>query len=152
MPDDRYHAIYFAMLLAGVGFLLPYNSFITDVDYLHHKYPGGSPAATSCHRVPPRTLGSGLPPSCTTSTQVGPPQPHPAIACCPAHLALACHVPETPGAGPHSGSPFFANPSSAVNCCVTPRAATHPLWAVSPFGAEGGSSARWGQVQRVGLP
>lgn len=40
MPDDRYHAIYFAMLLAGVGFLLPYNSFITDVDYLHHKYPG----------------------------------------------------------------------------------------------------------------
>lgn len=42
VPDDRYHAIYFAMLLAGVGFLLPYNSFITDVDYLHHKYPGGS--------------------------------------------------------------------------------------------------------------
>lgn len=28
------------MLLAGVGFLLPYNSFITDVDYLHHKFPG----------------------------------------------------------------------------------------------------------------
>lgn len=43
VPDDRYHAIYFAMLLAGVGFLLPYNSFITDVDYLHHKYPGGPP-------------------------------------------------------------------------------------------------------------
>lgn len=43
VPDDRYHAIYFAMLLAGVGFLLPYNSFITDVDFLHHKYPGGSP-------------------------------------------------------------------------------------------------------------
>ncbi|XP_060029210.1 equilibrative nucleoside transporter 4 isoform X2 [Erinaceus europaeus] len=39
-PEDRYHGIYFAMLLAGVGFLLPYNSFITDVDYLHHKYPG----------------------------------------------------------------------------------------------------------------
>ncbi|XP_029804811.1 equilibrative nucleoside transporter 4 isoform X2 [Suricata suricatta] len=42
VPDDHYHAIYFAMLLAGVGFLLPYNSFITDVDYLHHKYPGTS--------------------------------------------------------------------------------------------------------------
>ncbi|XP_012878925.1 PREDICTED: equilibrative nucleoside transporter 4 isoform X2 [Dipodomys ordii] len=42
VPEDRYHAIYFAMLLAGVGFLLPYNSFITDVDYLHHKYPGTS--------------------------------------------------------------------------------------------------------------
>lgn len=40
------------MLLAGVGFLLPYNSFITDVDYLHHKFPGGSP--------PPRTPGQGL--------------------------------------------------------------------------------------------
>ncbi|XP_024898900.1 equilibrative nucleoside transporter 4 isoform X2 [Pteropus alecto] len=42
VPDDRYHAVYFAMLLAGVGFLLPYNSFITDVDYLHHKFPGTS--------------------------------------------------------------------------------------------------------------
>ncbi|XP_074866914.1 equilibrative nucleoside transporter 4 [Carettochelys insculpta] len=41
-PQDQYHGIYFAMLLAGVGFLLPYNSFITDVDYLHHKYPGTS--------------------------------------------------------------------------------------------------------------
>jgi len=40
IPDDRYHGIYFAMLLAGVGFLLPYNSFITDVDYLHHKFKG----------------------------------------------------------------------------------------------------------------
>ncbi|XP_078097106.1 equilibrative nucleoside transporter 4-like [Mustelus asterias] len=38
-PKDSYHGIYFAMLLAGVGFLLPYNSFITDVDYLHQKYP-----------------------------------------------------------------------------------------------------------------
>ncbi|XP_054615938.1 equilibrative nucleoside transporter 4 isoform X2 [Dunckerocampus dactyliophorus] len=42
IPDDRYHGIYFAMLLAGVGFLLPYNSFITDVDYLHHKFTGTS--------------------------------------------------------------------------------------------------------------
>lgn len=40
VPDDRYHGIYFAMLLAGVGFLLPYNSFITEVDYLHHKFEG----------------------------------------------------------------------------------------------------------------
>lgn len=40
IPDDRYHGIYFAMLLAGVGFLLPYNSFITDVDYLHQKFKG----------------------------------------------------------------------------------------------------------------
>ncbi|XP_041085071.1 equilibrative nucleoside transporter 4 isoform X3 [Polyodon spathula] len=41
-PEDRYHGIYFAMLLAGVGFLLPYNSFITEVDYLHHKFQGTS--------------------------------------------------------------------------------------------------------------
>ncbi|KAM3917056.1 equilibrative nucleoside transporter 4 isoform 2-T2 [Leptodactylus fuscus] len=41
-PQDQYHGIYFAMLLAGVGFLLPYNSFITDVDYLHQKFPGTS--------------------------------------------------------------------------------------------------------------
>ncbi|XP_076846175.1 equilibrative nucleoside transporter 4 isoform X2 [Brachyhypopomus gauderio] len=42
VPDDRYHGIYFAMLLAGVGFLLPYNSFIMDVDYLHRKFAGSS--------------------------------------------------------------------------------------------------------------
>ncbi|XP_051558761.1 equilibrative nucleoside transporter 4 isoform X2 [Myxocyprinus asiaticus] len=42
VPDDRHHGIYFAMLLAGVGFLLPYNSFITDVDYLHRKFTGTS--------------------------------------------------------------------------------------------------------------
>ncbi|KAG7505308.1 equilibrative nucleoside transporter 4 isoform X2 [Solea senegalensis] len=42
IPDDRYHGIYFAMLLAGVGFLLPYNSFITEVDYLHSKFQGSS--------------------------------------------------------------------------------------------------------------
>lgn len=59
VPDDRYHAIYFAMLLAGVGFLLPYNSFITDVDYLHHKFPGGSPSVTLCHQRLPDTLSSG---------------------------------------------------------------------------------------------
>lgn len=62
MPDDRYHAIYFAMLLAGVGFLLPYNSFITDVDYLHHKYPGGSPAVGSSRPRLACALSSGPPP------------------------------------------------------------------------------------------
>lgn len=60
-PDDRYHAIYFAMLLAGVGFLLPYNSFITDVDYLHHKFPGGSPQHTpsAIGACPPGTPRAG---------------------------------------------------------------------------------------------
>lgn len=46
------------MLLAGVGFLLPYNSFITDVDYLHHKYPGRCPAAAALpsHPKPMQSL------------------------------------------------------------------------------------------------
>lgn len=59
-PSDRFHAIYFAMLLAGVGFLLPYNSFITDVDYLHHKYPGGR--STPAHSpLPAAFLGCACP-------------------------------------------------------------------------------------------
>ncbi|KAI4551913.1 hypothetical protein MJT46_020144, partial [Ovis ammon polii x Ovis aries] len=57
VPDDRYHAIYFAMLLAGVGFLLPYNSFITDVDYLHHKYPGGPQLRPAVHTALLARLG-----------------------------------------------------------------------------------------------
>ncbi|XP_064651086.1 equilibrative nucleoside transporter 4-like isoform X2 [Lineus longissimus] len=41
-PQDKYKLIYFALLLAGAGFLLPYNSFITAVDYLQRKYPGST--------------------------------------------------------------------------------------------------------------
>lgn len=40
------------MLLAGVGFLLPYNSFITDVDYLHDKFKGATLRRGT--RPPPR--------------------------------------------------------------------------------------------------
>ncbi|KAG0413367.1 hypothetical protein HPB47_009485 [Ixodes persulcatus] len=39
-PEDRCHCIYLALVLAGVGFLLPYNSFIIAVDYFQAKYPG----------------------------------------------------------------------------------------------------------------
>ncbi|XP_013781798.1 equilibrative nucleoside transporter 4-like [Limulus polyphemus] len=39
-PEDRCHCIYLALLLAGVGFLLPYNSFIIAVDYFQARYPG----------------------------------------------------------------------------------------------------------------
>lgn len=78
MPSDRYHAIYFAMLLAGVGFLLPYNSFITDVDYLHHKYPGGSP------------------------------QPRPAVTGCPAPSAPAPPVSRTCSGSPFYSNPGSA--------------------------------------------
>ncbi|XP_038069108.1 equilibrative nucleoside transporter 4-like isoform X2 [Patiria miniata] len=41
-PQDRCHAIYVSLLLAGIGFLLPYNSFITAVDYFLDKYPGST--------------------------------------------------------------------------------------------------------------
>lgn len=72
-PGDRYHAIYFAMLLAGVGFLLPYNSFITDVDYLHHKFPGASPRtrppAPAAARYPPR--GPDLAPGSPSPSRPG---------------------------------------------------------------------------------
>ncbi|KAF7996573.1 hypothetical protein HCN44_002219 [Aphidius gifuensis] len=39
-PVDRYNFIYFSLVLAGVGFLLPYNSFVIAVDYFQARYPG----------------------------------------------------------------------------------------------------------------
>ncbi|XP_074597583.1 equilibrative nucleoside transporter 3 [Brevipalpus obovatus] len=39
-PEDRFHAIYLGFMLAGVGFLLPYNSFVTAVDFFQDRYPG----------------------------------------------------------------------------------------------------------------
>ncbi len=41
-PKDDYNVIYSCLLLAGIGFLLPYNSFITSVDYFLDKYGQGS--------------------------------------------------------------------------------------------------------------
>ncbi|XP_074652914.1 equilibrative nucleoside transporter 4-like isoform X2 [Tubulanus polymorphus] len=41
-PRDPCGCIYLALLLAGAGFLLPYNSFITAVDYFQGKYPGST--------------------------------------------------------------------------------------------------------------
>lgn len=38
-PPDRYGLIYMALLLAGIGFLLPYNSFIIAVDYFQQRFP-----------------------------------------------------------------------------------------------------------------
>ncbi|XP_067002183.2 equilibrative nucleoside transporter 4 [Anabrus simplex] len=38
-PVDKCNCIYFALVLAGVGFLLPYNSFIIAVDYFQVRYP-----------------------------------------------------------------------------------------------------------------
>lgn len=41
-PKDTCHCVYFGLLLAGVGFLLPYDSFVSAVDYFQQKYPGSS--------------------------------------------------------------------------------------------------------------
>ena len=39
-PHDSYNLVYLAMVLSGAGFLLPYNSFITAVDYFQTVFPG----------------------------------------------------------------------------------------------------------------
>ncbi|KAK3891418.1 hypothetical protein Pcinc_004717 [Petrolisthes cinctipes] len=39
-PRDPGNLIYLALVLAGVGFLLPYNSFTIAVDYFQERYPG----------------------------------------------------------------------------------------------------------------
>lgn len=39
-PRDRYNLIYFSLILSGIGFLLPYNSFVIGgVDYFQDRYP-----------------------------------------------------------------------------------------------------------------
>lgn len=38
-PKDKYFATYSIMVLLGCGFLFPYNSFITAVDYFSYLYP-----------------------------------------------------------------------------------------------------------------
>ncbi|PAA70874.1 hypothetical protein BOX15_Mlig030959g1, partial [Macrostomum lignano] len=35
---DRYHLVYLSMVLAGVGFLLPYNSFVNAVDFYQQRF------------------------------------------------------------------------------------------------------------------
>nr|XP_054763324.1 equilibrative nucleoside transporter 4-like [Lytechinus pictus] len=39
-PQDPYNCVYISLLLAGTGFLLPYNSFVTAVDFFHSHFPG----------------------------------------------------------------------------------------------------------------
>ncbi|KAJ1522691.1 hypothetical protein ONE63_001852 [Megalurothrips usitatus] len=38
-PGDNCNCIYYSLIFAGVGFLLPYNSFIVAVDYFQSQYP-----------------------------------------------------------------------------------------------------------------
>ncbi|KAG9447404.1 hypothetical protein H6P81_013532 [Aristolochia fimbriata] len=39
-PEDRFHLAYIVYFILGAGCLLPWNAFITAVDYFHHLYPG----------------------------------------------------------------------------------------------------------------
>ncbi|KAL6267218.1 hypothetical protein P5V15_000294 [Pogonomyrmex californicus] len=39
-PVDKYNFIYAALIIGGIGFLLPYNSFIIAADYFQARYPG----------------------------------------------------------------------------------------------------------------
>ena len=38
-PKDPHHLVYIAFVFTGVGFLFPYNTFITAVDYFTFVYP-----------------------------------------------------------------------------------------------------------------
>ncbi|KAI0489372.1 hypothetical protein KFK09_029214 [Dendrobium nobile] len=39
-PKDRFHIAYIVYFTLGMGFLLPWNAFITAVDYFSYLYPG----------------------------------------------------------------------------------------------------------------
>ncbi|XP_067648597.1 equilibrative nucleoside transporter 4 [Eurosta solidaginis] len=43
-PKDHKRAVYLSLLAAGIGFVLPYNSFIIAADYWQARFPGRSVA------------------------------------------------------------------------------------------------------------
>lgn len=43
-PIDRKNFVYCALIMSGVGFVLPYNSFIIASDYWQSRFPGQSVA------------------------------------------------------------------------------------------------------------
>ncbi|CAN6464593.1 unnamed protein product [Victoria cruziana] len=42
VPEDSFHLAYISYFILGAGFLLPWNAFITAVDYFTYLYPGVS--------------------------------------------------------------------------------------------------------------
>lgn len=42
VPQDSFHFAYIIYFTLGLGFLLPWNAFITAVDYFSHIYPDAS--------------------------------------------------------------------------------------------------------------
>ena len=45
-PKDRFHLVYICMLMAGAGFLFPWNSYITAIDYFILLYKHDFPQVT----------------------------------------------------------------------------------------------------------
>lgn len=39
-PKDTRHIVYLSLLTAGIGFILPYNSFIIASDFWQQRFPG----------------------------------------------------------------------------------------------------------------
>ncbi|XP_022776073.1 equilibrative nucleotide transporter 1-like [Durio zibethinus] len=42
IPEDKFHLAYIIYFTLGVGFLLPWNAFITAIDYFSYLYPDAS--------------------------------------------------------------------------------------------------------------
>jgi hypothetical protein len=40
IPKDKFHLVYFSMVIFGAGFLFPFNSFVAAADYFLYIYPG----------------------------------------------------------------------------------------------------------------
>lgn len=45
-PKDRYHMVYIAMVVAGMGFLIPWQSYIGAIDYFFYYYQRQFPAVS----------------------------------------------------------------------------------------------------------
>jgi solute carrier family 29 (equilibrative nucleoside transporter) protein 4 len=41
-PKDHQNKVYFSLIIAGIGFVLPYNSFIIASDYWIQRFPNRS--------------------------------------------------------------------------------------------------------------
>ena len=39
-PSDKHNKIYLSLVISGIGFLLPYNTFIIAADFYKDKYKG----------------------------------------------------------------------------------------------------------------
>lgn len=45
-PQDHYHLVYIAMVMCGMGFLIPWTSYIAAIDYFFYYYQRQFPAVS----------------------------------------------------------------------------------------------------------